>query len=440
MKKKPYYDKLFYLTQTTLYNKRNVSMKDYSMFQINNILQNDSCHLVALFKEYLIYLETSDFFRRYYFLSESYHRIQKLCEYYSLTSLLYPNYICIPEGKYIYKNIMKKQKIIDLLEAMNEKDSTRLKKKYKIKGMDDNKNNNKVFDTEVYESIAFKQNQSNINELFGLNYNNKDNNDMNSSFNQIDKLVSYINSFETNTYHMINTNDKVNTNSNMNKTQTAYNVIIPKKIHKIELSKNRLNIFHPYLNSNNPKLKLHLNINNTTTTTNKPTPKVVMPPIPLSKHLHTQNQNHNIRHKYLHSLPSELNSYRITYKKPESTIKRKPTQINNTTITLNTNNIKTNMNNTTTSNNKTITNKKTLSIITTSPLKLFDMKTNNNHNHNHNNNISSTNTKHISSHSNSKINKRIITSRNKLNSKTSLDNHYFTSGWLSERKSNKHYI
>jgi hypothetical protein len=435
MKKKPYYDKLFYLTQTTLYNKRNVSMKEYSIFQVNNILQNDSCHLVALFKEYLIYLETSDFFRRYYYLSESYHRIQKLCEYYSLTSLLYPNYICIPEGKYIYKNIMKKQKIIDLLEAMNEKESTRLKKKYKIKGMDDNNNNNKVFDTEIYESIAFKQNQSNINELFGLNNNNNNNNDMNSSINKIDKLVSYIGSFETDTHHMITTgNDKVNSNSNINRTHTTYNAIIPtKKIHKIELAKNRLNIFHPYLNSNNPKLKLHININNTTTTVNKPAPKVVMPPIPLSKHLHTQNQNHNIRHKYLHSLPSELNSYRLTYKKPESTIKRKPTQVNNTTITLNPNN-KTNMNNTTTSNNKTITNKKTLSIITTSPLKLFDMKTNS---HNH---MSSTNTKHISSHSNSKINKRIITSRNKLNPKASLDNHYFTSGWLSERKSNKHYI
>jgi hypothetical protein len=290
--------------------------------------------------------------------------------------------------------------------------------------MDDNNNNNKVFDTEIYESIAFKQNQSNINELFGLNNNNKDNNnDMNSSFNKIDKLVSYISSFETDTHHMITTgNDKVNSNSNMNRTHTTYNAIIPtKKIHKIELAKNRLNIFHPYLNSNNPKLKLHININNTTTTVNKPAPKVVMPLIPLSKHLHTQNQNHNIRHKYLHSLPSELNSYRLTYKKPESTIKRKPTQVNNTTITLN-------------PNNKTITNKKTLSIITTSPLKLFDMKTNS---HNH---MSSTNTKHISSHSNSKINKRIITSRNKLNPKASLDNHYFTSGWLSERKSNKHYI
>ena len=44
----------------------------------------------------------------------------KICDYYLKASQIFPNYFCIEENKYIYKNIRKKQKLIDNQQEQEE--------------------------------------------------------------------------------------------------------------------------------------------------------------------------------------------------------------------------------------------------------------------------------------------------------------------------------
>ena len=38
----------------------------YNLLTINSILSNRKCHLVAIFKDYLLYDDLSEFYKRYY--------------------------------------------------------------------------------------------------------------------------------------------------------------------------------------------------------------------------------------------------------------------------------------------------------------------------------------------------------------------------------------
>ena len=152
---------------------------DYNTLLINNLLCNGKCHIVALFKEHLIDDDNSEFLRRYYTENESIIRIKKVAQYYFETSVIFPNYTPLNEAKYIYKNIMRKQKVIDEqqeLEEINEENKKRKNKK---------NNTKKVFDTFAYDDIL-NQSESIMRILFGINKkekNNKSNNENNNNKN-----------------------------------------------------------------------------------------------------------------------------------------------------------------------------------------------------------------------------------------------------------------
>ena len=106
---------------------------DYNTLIINNLLCNGKCHIVALFKEHLINDDYSEFLKRYYNEEESLIRIKKVAKYYFETSVIFPNYTPLTEAKYIYKNIMKKKKVIDQIQELEDKkDKNKNKKKKKI--------------------------------------------------------------------------------------------------------------------------------------------------------------------------------------------------------------------------------------------------------------------------------------------------------------------
>ena len=81
----------------------------YGSVIINNIVYNENFHIVALFKDYLISDDLSEFLKL---------RLPKFYDYYETYSRIYPNYTSLPEAKFIYKNIHKKQKMIDLQKAI----------------------------------------------------------------------------------------------------------------------------------------------------------------------------------------------------------------------------------------------------------------------------------------------------------------------------------
>ena len=88
---------------------------------IENIIFNEKCHLVALFKDFLIYDDDYEFLKRFYNLKESNKKLNLYFSYYEQYSISYPNYTILPESKYIYKNIHKKQRMLEKQQSI-EKD------------------------------------------------------------------------------------------------------------------------------------------------------------------------------------------------------------------------------------------------------------------------------------------------------------------------------
>ena len=85
----------------------------YNVKIVNDIIYNEPTHIAAIFKDYLIYDDLSEFLKRFYENSESLSRLPKICEFYEKYSRVFPNYVIIPENKFMYKNIERKQKVID---------------------------------------------------------------------------------------------------------------------------------------------------------------------------------------------------------------------------------------------------------------------------------------------------------------------------------------
>ena len=316
-----------------------ISPEEFNLIQITHIIENDSCHIVSLFKEHLIYDEGTDFLRRFYGKRESSIRLTKLYEYYNASSMLFPNYTALPEGKYIYKNIMKKQKVIDLIEAMDEEKENQKKNKK-------DKEEDRVFDTKIYESIAFEPDMSKIKEIFNITI--KD-----DSFEEIKKLTNYLvdivdsdqfpmettpNSpsitYQHNSHNKNNNciNLTTTTATTLNNTNNQKKSVIDKQNQKsnfncIKHNKIKLSLATEIKNTLAPTLKSKLNLQLNSFFKHRPV--LTMPMIeiksPIShRKLSSTKMNSSkekkksnlvINHNYMQSMPSELNSYRSREKR-----------------------------------------------------------------------------------------------------------------------------
>ena len=85
----------------------------YQMSHINNIVYNEVSNIVATFKDNLILTDNTEFLKRFYNPSETAPRLQNYFRHYAENSVVFPNYTAISEAKYFYKNIQRKQKLID---------------------------------------------------------------------------------------------------------------------------------------------------------------------------------------------------------------------------------------------------------------------------------------------------------------------------------------
>ena len=172
----------------------------YNTNIIDNIIYNERAHIVAEFKDRLIIDDNGEFLKRYYNLDESFVRLPKFFEYYEL----YSNYTAIYESKYLYQNIQKKQKMIDLQEQMEME-----KKKKDISGkkldVDSNyndeytsgrnkKSNEEIFSTDIINSILSKSNTEEMEILFSINKKNISKDEKIFS-DQVHNLVSSINKY-----------------------------------------------------------------------------------------------------------------------------------------------------------------------------------------------------------------------------------------------------
>ena len=90
---------------------------------INDILYNEKTHYVEAFKEYLIYEDYNEFLKRFYKTSDLSVKLPKILIFYEKYSKIYANYTVIPESKYMYKNIKRKQKMIDQMQNNGNNES-----------------------------------------------------------------------------------------------------------------------------------------------------------------------------------------------------------------------------------------------------------------------------------------------------------------------------
>ena len=117
----------------------------YSNIITNKIILNQKCSALSKYKDLTLYNKEKEFLHRFYSKYELFLRLKKVCEFYEKYSKIFPNYICLYESKYIYKNIRRKQKMIDAVNQI----------KYENKKGDQVDKDNKYFDNEIFKGALF---------------------------------------------------------------------------------------------------------------------------------------------------------------------------------------------------------------------------------------------------------------------------------------------
>jgi len=139
---------------------------------INYIIFNVKCKLVAIFKDYLIYNDTTEFLRRIYTKEEAKIRIKNAYEFYSQNSHIIPTFARISDNNFYLKNKSRKNKLIQIKnEELQDKENTSkittfLKSKFVNSLLDDDLRKKSI-------DSAFCQEQSE-NDILNLLNNFKD--------------------------------------------------------------------------------------------------------------------------------------------------------------------------------------------------------------------------------------------------------------------------
>ena len=326
-------------TRQILYTKYSKFEYSYSLFCTNNLIFNEKCRIVARFKDYLVLDDSTEFLRRFYSKKELRSRLKKIFNFYESYCKIFPNYMILPESQFLYRNIRKKQKMID---AFNEikKEEEENRKHLKIGLSDDKrKNANVVFTKKIQESIErYHPSLSNIlSNTFMSDINNEFENDNNKSivtislssqkpinFNEINKEINpFDNKYFTpnmGSFTEKNFNDNINNSQNSifkivqilnnnnnfnenlpfsnNEENTQINNINPKE--KTNKNKNIINNNskkNNKINLNKNITKKNNNINNTNNNTNTNNNKNINTIIAINKHTRVKTNLNNSNNK-----------------------------------------------------------------------------------------------------------------------------------------------
>ena len=225
----------------------------YNNLIVENLMCNGRCHLVAVFKNYLIEDDNSEYLRRFYKSKESGPRLKKLFLYHEETSVIFPNYTPLVESKYLYNNVIRKQRVIDEQQDLeNKRNDLKLKKKNK----EMLKKDEKVFNSTVFGEILTSS-ESVLRILFGIENNNnkkvsmkhtidhsKKNDDKNNNRNDIDDDESDCEAFKQLIKEVENAEENMKIENN--------NSLVGYKLNSNNALKYKLKLIN---NSNNNQIK-----------------------------------------------------------------------------------------------------------------------------------------------------------------------------------------
>ena len=197
---------------------------EYNSIVVNHIIHNDPGHIVAEFKDFLIAGDINEFLQKSYKINEIKFLLPKICEYYINSSVIFPNYVKLPESKYIYKNIQKKQKVIDAIQDQEDKDE-RIKK-----GLFKEEEKENVFTTQIVDSILNQTDTSGIKQYFGINTegNSLEISKLNNIINDINscdnKNLKFKNSCHINEYYTQSSRNETNNNNRTSGNNLRINI------------------------------------------------------------------------------------------------------------------------------------------------------------------------------------------------------------------------
>ncbi len=135
-------------------NKKYLTTREaYNAKIVNDIVYNENTHIVATFKDYLVYDDVTEFMKRFYTSAESATRVPKACDFYCKYTKVFPNYFALPESKFMFKNIERKQRAID----NNQREQAKCKDSGNfddLLGPDDATSSNRVFTSTFLREMA----------------------------------------------------------------------------------------------------------------------------------------------------------------------------------------------------------------------------------------------------------------------------------------------
>ena len=225
------------LSRLHFLNKYSKDDSFYNSIIIEHIIHNEPGHIVAEFKDFLILGDINEFLQNYYKLKESKYILPKIFEYYINCSVIFPNYVILPESQYIYKNIQKKQKVIDIQQEQEDKEE-KIKKGEIKPGKEE-----EIFTTQILDSILNQTDTSGIKQYFGVST------DGNSLGDQLSKIIEGIHYYENNKVsdlkpkfnnYLYKNHEKINLNDSFFKNKNENLVINGNKKNSELYSNNQL--------------------------------------------------------------------------------------------------------------------------------------------------------------------------------------------------------
>ena len=213
----------------------------YDAKMINDILYNEKTHYVEMFKEYLLYEDYNEFLRQYYSKTLVKIKLKKILNFYEKYSKIFPNYTALKESKYFYKNIKRKQKVINQINE-NKRNENSDENSYS------SSYNKTIFNSRVINSIYTGHNTITINKN---NENNLTNDDK-----SICDFINQISNIEKNNQNIQDKNKKLKKDKNINiNTFKNDGPLILKKLSNLLV--------------NSPNMNSNYNINNNSCLKNK---------------------------------------------------------------------------------------------------------------------------------------------------------------------------
>ena len=233
---------VFGYTCAQLFCKYNSTALTYLIKKIDELIFNDPTIYSATFKEYLLYQDGTEFLRRFYSQKELPNKLNHILSFYHKYSRIYPNYTIMEGSQYLYKNIQKKQKMIDSLQEIKRQENYNKAHPSNIQNI----LSHSALGVILNESNSFYS--RNVYQLFNINPSqlNSHANANEDSVIELEKIVNAIERVEDNIHMQLrNISPKVPRHNNL--------------ILKPELSKMYLNHNNCDNNNNcNNKVYLHL--------------------------------------------------------------------------------------------------------------------------------------------------------------------------------------